>query len=121
MTTPPSTKFTRLCHLVKGTCRPTGDAKLRLEEMIALFDENEPAIQTEAVPDALRKVACVDDGQKSVIRAFEMRGYQIRKISNKTPNLALKECNKQVRICSDLSHHAACCCIYIIDVCLSHS
>jgi len=73
-------------------------ARMRQEGISGLFANKELAVQTEPVPSNLRKVACVDDGQASVIRAFEIRGYHVHKIPRKLPERALKECNKQVRI-----------------------
>jgi hypothetical protein len=67
------------------------------EDISALRSNKERLVQTESAPLNLRKVACVPVSQTSVIRAFESRGYVVRKIPYKTDNV-LEECNKQVRL-----------------------
>lgn len=36
----------------------------------------EQVIRTEAAPESIRKVACIDNAQTSVIRAFKSKGYK---------------------------------------------
>ena len=68
------------------------------EDISALFANKERLVQTESAPLNLRKVACVPVSQKSVIRAFESRGYFVRKIPKKLDTNVLEYCNKQVRL-----------------------
>ena len=74
--------FLTLAVAVLNADRST-DARMRQEGISGLFSRKETneelAVQTEPVPINLRKVACVDDGQTSVIRAFETRGYHVHK------------------------------------------
>jgi len=77
----------------------SNDARMRQEGISGLFANRKLTVQTEPVPSNLRKVACVERGQTSVIRAFETRGYHVHKIpKDLVLERALKECNKQVRI-----------------------
>ena len=41
-------------------------------------------IRTEASPASIRKVACVDISQTTVIRAFKLKGYKVNEISHQT-------------------------------------
>ena len=47
----------------------SNDARMRQEGISGLFANKELAVQTEPVPSNLRKMACVESGQTSVIRA----------------------------------------------------
>ena len=40
-----------------------------------------------------RKVACVDESQKSAIKDFELRGYDVQTIPKKPMVSAVKKCN----------------------------